>query len=254
VTGATNRLFPHLLRQQVMAELLLIHGLTYDHRTWELLRRHLDPSHRLLAVDLPGHGGRPPQDAYPLDDVIADVHDQAVGAGYGEPVVVGHSAGAIIAHAYAARFPASAVVNVDQMVLPGPFFGAVRAAEPQLRGPDWRGFWDRMLAGMGIDSLPAEARDIVENATAPRPDLLLGYWDEILRNSDEQIRAYREQELRAIADKGLDYQWLNAVEPPAPYLRWLRSILPRAEVTIVPGSHFPHLSDPASVAAVLNRF
>ncbi|GAA2486724.1 alpha/beta fold hydrolase [Winogradskya humida] len=234
-----------------MSDLLLIHGLTYDHRAWGPLREHLDPGRRVLAVDLPGHGSSPRRDAYPLAGIIDAVHEQVTAAGLAEPVVVGHSVGAIIAGAYAARYPAAAVVNLDQMLLPGPFFAVVRAAEPQLRGPRWREFWERMLAGMGIESLPDDARKLVETATDPRQDLLLGYWDEILRETDEQIRENRLRELRAIADKGLPYHWVNASEPPTAYLQWLRSVLPQAEVTVVPGGHFPHLADPAAVAAVL---
>ena len=105
-----------------------------------------------------------------------------------------------------------------------------------------------------LQPLPGDARKLVETATEPRQDLLLGYWDEIFRHSDEEIRARQEQELRAIADKGLAYHWVTAGEPPAPYLQWLRSILPRAEVTIVPGGHFPQLADPAAVARVLARY
>ncbi|WP_244876160.1 alpha/beta fold hydrolase [Winogradskya consettensis] len=234
-----------------MSDLLLIHGLTYDHRAWTPLRKHLDPGRRVLAVDLPGHGSSPRRDAYPLTDLIAAVHEQVTAAGLIEPVVVGHSAGAIIAGAYAARYPAAAVVNIDQMLLPGPFFAVVRTAEPQLRGPRWREFWERMLAGMGIESLPDDARKLVETATDPRQDLLLGYWDEILRETDEQIRENRLRELRAIASKGIPYHWVNASEPPTAYLRWLRSVLPQAEVTVVPGGHFPHIADPAAVAAML---
>jgi pimeloyl-ACP methyl ester carboxylesterase len=237
-----------------MTDLLMIHGLTYDHRMFDPLRRHLAPGRRVLAVDLPGHGSSPRSAAYPLDEIVDAVHAQVTSAGLTRPVVVGHSVGAIIADAYAARFPASAVVNIDQMLLPGPFFAVVRAAEPMLQGPRWRDFWDRMLAGMGIESLPPEVRKLVETATEPRADLLLGYWAEIFRQSDDQIETNRREELQAIAARGIGYHWITSSEPPAPYLQWLRSLLPEAEVTVLPGTgHFPHVADPAAVAAVFDR-
>ncbi|WP_157408408.1 alpha/beta fold hydrolase [Actinoplanes sp. N902-109] len=234
-----------------MTDLLLIHGLTYDRRAWGPLRRHLSPGRRVLAVDLPGHGSSPRQDSYPLAGVVAAVHEHVVEAGLSDPVVVGHSAGAVIAHAYAARFPVTAVVNIDQAVLPSPFFAAVRAAEPLLRGPRWEEFWNRMLAGMGITGLPAEARELVETATDPRPDILLGYWDDILRLSDDELTAQRTRELAAMATRGVGYHWVTSSEPPEPYLRWLRSALPEAEVTVLPGGHFPHLAAPAELAALV---
>lgn len=234
-----------------MSDLLLIHGLTYDHRTWDLLLPHLAPGRRVLAVDLPGHGSAPRWPEYPLDQVAGSLHDQVVEAGLTSPTVVGHSAGAIVAHAYAARYDVSAVVNIDQMVLPGPFFAIVRAAEPQLRSPSWPDFWNRMLAGMGIESLPDEARTLVQTATDPRADLLLGYWDEILRHSDEEIRKDREQELQAI---DVPYRWITSSHPPEAYLQWLRSFVPDAEVTEMPGGgHFPHLADPEAVARLLQN-
>lgn len=212
----TNELFSPWLRIPGMTDLLLIHGLTYDHRTWEPLRHHLEPDRRVPAVDLPGHGSAPRRSTYPLDELVEGINEQVVAAGLTSPVVVGHSAGAIIAGAYAARFPATAVVNIDQLLLPGPFFAVVRATEPQLRGPQWREFWDRMLAGMGIDSLPPEARKLVETATDPRADLLLGYWDEIFRRTDQEIQEQRQQELQSIADRGIGYRWVTSSEPPAP--------------------------------------
>jgi pimeloyl-ACP methyl ester carboxylesterase len=235
-----------------MADLLLIHGLTYDHRTWDLLRPYLEPGHWVLAIDLPGHGSAPRWPEYPLDRVAEAIHAQVAEAGLTSPTVVGHSAGAIVAHAYAARFDVSAVVNIDQMVLPGPFFAIVRAAEPQLRSPSWRQFWDRMLSGMGIESLPVAARSLVETATDPRPDLLLGYWDEILQHSDDEIRKDREQELQAIAEQGAAYRFVTSGRPPEAYLQWLRSFLPNAQVTEMPGSgHFPHLAEPEAVARLV---
>jgi pimeloyl-ACP methyl ester carboxylesterase len=227
-----------------MSDLLLLHGLTYDHRAWGPLIDHLSPGRRVVAVDLPGHGSAPRWDAYPLSGIAGYLGE----LGLESPVVVGHSAGAIVAGAYAARFPTTAVVNIDQMLLPGPFFAAVRAASPQLHGPGWRLFWERMLAGMGIESLPAAARELVETATDPRPDLLLGYWDEILRDSDAEIQAAREKELRAITGP---YHWVTSSEPPAEYVSWLRSVLPQAAYTVVPGGHFPHIAAPEVVARII---
>ncbi|GAB6897663.1 alpha/beta fold hydrolase [Kineosporia succinea] len=235
-----------------MTDYLLIHGLTYDHRSFGPLRRHLDPADRVLAIDLPGHGSSPRRESYPLSGTVDDVHQQVTAAHLTRPVVVGHSVGAIVANAYAAVHPAAAVVNLDQMLRPGPFFALVRAAEPQLRGPGWRDVWNRMLAGMGIDALPPQARELVTTATDPRPDLLLGYWDEILRDSDETIDARVGGELAELAARGVGYHWVTSSEPPAAYADWLRSLLPRVAITVIPGSgHFPHLADPAAVARVL---
>lgn len=258
MTEAMNGLFRARLRLSGMSSpLILLHGLTFDRRHWEPLRRELaivDPDRSVLALDLPGHGDAPARASYGLDEITEVLHSQITAAALTEPpTVVGHSVGAVIATVYAARFPVRAVVNLDQILLPGPFGGVVRAAEPELRGPGWRAVWERMLAGMGIDTLRGEARQIAETATDPRPDLLLGYWAEILRGSDQQIRADREADLRKIGERGISYQWVTAAEPPAPYVQWLTSMLPTTVVTALPGSHLPHLEHPAELARLLSE-
>ncbi|MFG1883260.1 alpha/beta fold hydrolase [Micromonospora sp. NPDC049102] len=153
------------------APLVLVHGLTYDRRQWGPLRRELaaiDPDRQILALDLPGDGDVPRRDSYRMAEVAEVVHTQVTEAGLAAPVVVGHSVGAVVATTYAARYPVRGVVNLDQILLPGPFGVAVRQAEPTLRGPQWRRVWDTMLAGMGIDSLPAEAREIVTSLLVGR--------------------------------------------------------------------------------------
>jgi pimeloyl-ACP methyl ester carboxylesterase len=249
---ATNDSFRARSRRTGMTDLLLLHGLTYDSRTWGPLLAALGPAPgRVCAVDLPGHGRSPRLESYAMTEVVAAVHAEATAAGLVEPVVVGHSVGAVIATAYAAAFPAAAVLNLDQPLLLGPFGAAVRAAEPVLRGPDWHTVWDRMLAGMGLDALPAEARTLVETATDPRPDLLLGYWGDILRRSDAQIAEQRRAELAAIGARGAGYHWVTSGEPAAAYLGWLRAAVPGAAVTVLPGGHFPHLAHPDPVARIL---
>ena len=235
--------------------LVLLHGLTYDRRHWDPVLRELavvDPGRETLALDLPGHGDAPRRDSYGIAEVADVLHEQVVAAGLDEPVVLaGHSIGAVIATSYAARHPAAGVLNIDQPLLPGPFGVAVRAAEPTLRGPGWRQVWNRMLDGMDVASLPPEARTIVETATDPRPDLLLGYWDEVLHRDDAEIRAERTADLRTLAENGTAYEWVTASEPPAPYLQWLTGALPDVKVTVIPGSHFPFLADPARIAHIL---
>ncbi|GAB7039199.1 MULTISPECIES: alpha/beta fold hydrolase [Catenuloplanes] len=234
-----------------MTDLLLLHGLTYDHRTWDPVRAELAPGHRVLAPDLPGHGTAPRRASYSLSEVVEVIHARAEAAGLVRPVVAGHSLGAVVATAYAAVHPVSRVVNVDQVLLVGPFGTAVREAVPVLRGPHWRTVWDRMLAGMGIESLPDAARTLVETATDPRPDLLLGYWSEIIERPAEEIEAEAAARLRTITARGAGYHWVTGREPSERYLSWLRAHAPGAAVTVVPGGHFPHLADPARVARII---
>ncbi|WP_328618209.1 alpha/beta fold hydrolase [Amycolatopsis sp. NBC_00355] len=73
----------------------------------------------MLALDLPGHGDSP-RGSYAFDDVTDAIHGAVSSAGLTRPVLIGHLIGGVLATAYAARYPARAVVNLDQP-LAGPF-------------------------------------------------------------------------------------------------------------------------------------
>jgi pimeloyl-ACP methyl ester carboxylesterase len=234
-----------------MTSLLLLHGLTFDHRQWDPLRRFLDPAVQVLTPDLPGHGASDPLPAYDTASVTAWLHAQV---GDSAPVVVGHSLGGILATVYAARYPVRAVVNIDQILLPGPFGALVRDAEPTLRGPSWRPVWESLLAGMHIERLPAEMQELVHAGSRPTASLLLGYWSEILTNTDDQLAGQRSAELATIAARGIPYDFVTSSEPPRAYRDWMTSLLPALEVTVLPGgTHFPHLADPEAVAGLIQR-
>ncbi|MEV4753555.1 alpha/beta hydrolase [Micromonospora sp. NPDC049559] len=235
--------------------LVLLHGLTYDRRQWGPVLRELaavDPGRRVLALDLPGHGGSPRRDSYDLPELVEAVHAAVTEAGLDAPVLVGHSFGGVLATSYAARYPAREVVNIDQRLLVGNFGAALRRVEPVLRGPGWAEVWDSMLARMHIDLLPPAARELVRTATTPRQDLLLGYWHEILTRPAEELGAERERELAVLRSRGVAYRYVTGDEPDPAYRRWLESTLPAVTITVLPRSgHFPHLAHPAEVAAML---
>jgi len=232
-----------------MTSLLLLHGLTFDHHQWDPVRHFLDPSVPVTAPDLPGHGATPPLPTLDTASVTAWLHTQA---GPTPPVVVGHSLGGVLATVYAARHPVRAVVNIDQILLPGPFGTLVRDAEPTLRGPAWRTIWDGLLAGMHIDRLPTDMQRLVRTGSHPSAALLLGYWSELLKHTDDEIAHQRAADLTTIASRGIPYHFITSSEPPSPYLKWMTALLPTLRVTVIPGgSHFPHLATPESVAELL---
>jgi pimeloyl-ACP methyl ester carboxylesterase len=115
--------------------------------------------------------------------------------------------------------------------------------------------WHRLLDGMHIEFLPDDAQELVREATTPRADLLLGYWNEILVNPDEVIVARRARDLAALHAAGVPYRYVAGAEPPSAYRRWLMSALPHVAITVLPGcGHFPHLAHPADVAHLLTNW
>ncbi|MEU1600308.1 alpha/beta hydrolase [Streptomyces sp. NPDC005708] len=232
--------------------LVFLHGLTYNRRQWDAVRAELPAGRRVLALDLPGHGDSPGRDTYDLDAVAATVHQAVTETGLDAPVVVGHSIGGVLATIYAASYPARGVVNVDQPLLAGPFADMLRTAEPVLRSPAYLQIWERLTAGMGIDQLPPTAQDLVRNASTPRQDLFLGYWDELLSRPAEGLRERREHDLTTLDAQGVPYRHVSSQELPPAYRAWLHSVLPDADLTVLASvSHFPHLSHPSELAALL---
>ncbi len=103
---------------------LLVHGIACDHT-------HLAPQfelsgragHRVVAVDLRGHGrSGAPEDDYTIEGFADDLAWTCGQLGLEKPVVVGHSLGGEVSLALAAAFPdlPSAVVLMDSTIVPPP--------------------------------------------------------------------------------------------------------------------------------------
>jgi len=229
---------------------VLLHGLTFDRGMWAPMVEAL-AGRRAVAFDLPGHGDSARQASYAPADVADVLHEAVVAAGLDAPVLVGHSVGAVLATAYAARHPARAVLNVDQPLLPGPFGDLLRSVEPVLRGPDHLSVWTRLLDQMGVEELSPPLRALLRST--PRQDLLLGYWGEVLDLSPDELRAQRTDELVALRERGTGYHHVSRAPLPAAYVSWLRAALPSAGITVLPGSgHFPHLARPEALVEILS--
>lgn len=235
--------------------LVLLHGLTYDRRQWQPVVHQLtalDPGRRILAFDLPGHGESQPRASYQTDDVAAVIHEAVTAAGLDAPIVVGHSLSGVLATIYAATYPVRGAVNVDQPLLVGNFGDVLRRAEPTLRSPDYLTVWNSLLAHMHVDLLPSAAKELVTTATTPAQDLLLGYWSEVLRTPAEEITERRVRDLEAIRSRAIPYHVISGTDLDPAYHRWLESVLPDVEITVLPGGgHFPHLVHPLTVAEIL---
>ena len=93
--------------------LVLLHGAGTDQSSLQPLVAELLPTHRVVTVDLRGHG-RSTAGPWSLTAAVGDV--EAVVAAYGlrSPAVVGHSLGGMVAAAYGAAHPdCPGVVNLD---------------------------------------------------------------------------------------------------------------------------------------------
>jgi pimeloyl-ACP methyl ester carboxylesterase len=94
--------------------IVLIHGGGNDWREWEQNLAFLSRSHQLFAVDMPGFGlSQPPETVVSPTWSVDFLKDFLDNLGITSTHLIGHSMGAMIAIAFAARYPES----VRRMVL-----------------------------------------------------------------------------------------------------------------------------------------
>ena len=122
---------------------LLVHGWCCDHHYLVPQFEHfVGRGHRVVAVDLRGHGSSDkPHQVYAMQVFADDLAWMCQRLELAKPVVVGHSMGGIVAFDLAARYPElpSAVVMLDAaVVLPSAARAAIPSLLEKLRGPDFR--------------------------------------------------------------------------------------------------------------------
>jgi pimeloyl-ACP methyl ester carboxylesterase len=231
--------------------LLFVHGLTFDRSTWEPIVVQLTEQFTCIAVDLPGHGGSegPPQ---ALGDVVPVVHDLLDELGIEAPVVVGHSMGGVLASIFAAHHRVRGLVLVDQAPYVLPFAAMIRQLEPALRSANFRAAFEPIRQSMGVEQLPEQQRTSILAGQRIDQDLILGYWDEVLRTTPDQVQARRDLELKAILAPVLAV-FGHAID--ATTREHLLAHLPSAQIEEWPGlGHMLHLMEPARFARLLADF
>lgn len=113
-----NRIFYSELGEGPPA--LLIHGWACDGNDWSWLSADLARDHRVVVIDLRGHGRSTLLAPYTPQAFAADSAEVIEQLGLGSSLVVGHSLGAVIASALAVEHPDL----VAQLVVIDPVYGA----------------------------------------------------------------------------------------------------------------------------------
>lgn len=94
--------------------ILCVHGITANCRCWDLMAEALLPDYRVIAMDLRGRGqSDKPSQGYSLDHHLQDINCLLDDLQIDRAVIMGHSLGAFIGLAFAARYPQ----RVDRLIL-----------------------------------------------------------------------------------------------------------------------------------------
>jgi pimeloyl-ACP methyl ester carboxylesterase len=231
--------------------LLFIHGLTFDRSTWDPVVERLADRFTCVAVDLPGHGGSPGPPRV-LDQVALTVNHLLGELGIGPPVVVGHSMGGAVAGIYAAHYPVHGLVLVDQAPYVRPFAAMLHQFAPVLRSENFPTAFEPIRQTMGVELLPEPQRTTILAGQRIDQDLILGYWDELLSTSPDELQARIDRDLKAISVPVLAVfgQTIDAATRD-----YLAGHLPSAEIEEWPGlGHMAHLMEPERFAGLLAEF
>src|SRR5262245_50585963 len=156
--------------------ILLVHGWTCDHTYMAPQFEHFSRTHRVIAVDLRGHGqSDKPKQEYTMaafaDDLIWLCDQLKVK----KPIVIGHSMGGVIGVELAARFPEipGAVVTLDSPIVPPQELIEVLVVPTieALRGPDYRAAQRKLVAEalfLPTDGPGRKARIVAAMSSAPQ--------------------------------------------------------------------------------------
>jgi 2-hydroxy-6-oxonona-2,4-dienedioate hydrolase len=252
---------------------ILVHGSGMSASTWAPLMPHL-PGHRLIALDLPGFGLSDPHDyggRSLREHAVAQLTSLLDALGLEWAPVVGTSLGAMwglcLAVDAPARVTAVAALGVPALALPGvradPFFTAL--SMPGLR---------HVVARMRSPSVAVTRRSMAGGVVGPRGAALApdGFFETVhegmrlpgfrIAMTSHMWLAFRmgrprsenfltDAELREIAVPVLMI-WGEDDPYGSPEMgRRAATLIPDAQLEIIPGRHAPFLDDPERCGALI---
>jgi pimeloyl-ACP methyl ester carboxylesterase len=137
--------------------LLFLHGWCGDRSFFAPQFEHFSQSHRVVAVDLPGHGKSDVPDQYLIEAFAGQVAELTGELGLGRSVVFGHSIGAMVALALSQLAPelVGAVALIDP---------------PPLSKEVWKGFAPQLIDSFSGPDGPTGRRQFVEQMFLPTDD------------------------------------------------------------------------------------
>ena len=229
---------------------VFLHGLTFDRRTWRPIIERLDGCLRSIAIDLPAHGDSGGAPA-PLDEIAAQVHQLVGSLAVDRPVVVGHSMSGGLASFYAAAYPSRGLVSIDNGPDIRPFAQLVQQLEPALCGPGFTQVWQSFEDSLGLERIPEPVRSLVLETHEVKQDVVVGYWQTVLRTDPDELQALIDAQIRQ-----LDVPCLGVFgRPITPSERERFGWLPDVQLEEWAGDgHFVHLVEPDRFATRLRQF
>ena len=169
-------------------DVVLVHGLTDRSESWGAISDALAATYRVTTLDLRGHGASADADDYRSIGMARDVAAVVADAGIGNPLVVGHSLGGIVATAYASDHVVRGVVNVDQSLQLSAFKDSLTQGAPFLQDPSsFPAVIEMLFDGLNGAHIGAEMAAAIKSTSTPRQQVVLGVWNQVLDSTVEEL-------------------------------------------------------------------
>ena len=228
---------------------VFVHGWTCDRSFFAPQAEHFALRHRVVSVDLRGHGeSDKPQGPYPIAAYADDIAYVIEQLGLSKPVAVGHSMGGIAVLQLAAAHPdrVAAIVMVD----PAPF----------VFPPEFRAGLESMVAAIEAGNqeprrqfitnqmfLPTSDRRLVEDVLA----VMMAAPSHVAANTMRGVLAFNGPDVAARCKVPALHLAGTPLNPPHLMSQWLPAVV---NGWTVGAGHFNQLEVPGQVNAMIEGF
>lgn len=229
---------------------LFVHGWTCNRSFFAPQARYFSRHHRVVSVDLRGHGeSEMPRGAYPIEVYAEDLAAMIQRLNLGRVVVVGHSMGGLVALQLAAAHGESVTALV--MIDPSPFEASKERlvrVEQLLRDIEEGNIdtYRRLLAGSFF--LPSSDPDLVEDIL----EIMTGSPPYVAASALRGIRDFQALEAaKRVTVPSLHLAVTPPLNPPNRMAEYLPGVI---NGWTVGSGHFSQLEVPGQVNAMIGAF
>lgn len=233
--------------------ILLVHGWCCDHTYFApQFERYASRGHRVVAVDLRGHGqSDKPDGSYSIEVFTDDVAWICERIGLEKPVVIGHSMGGIVAFDLAVRYTtlSSAVVMLDAaIVLPSASRDAIPGLMERLSGPDYREVLRHYASGaLFIPTDDPDRKEHILSSMALAPQ-------RVMVSAMQGLHDYDPDSAAGVLEAPGLYVAADEAQPRSDMSRFHEMFPDILYGKTVGSGHFCQLEVPEQIGAMIDRF